>query len=131
MSALRALSATTIAQVLLARQMEQSAKDFAAWRKNREREVQQLRRAGRKQAAHVQKLEALQAKQSAVLRRKTEEAEAARRRLKVCALPMFFSSCHNTCRASNCFEGHGQEVNSHVCQGLCTALLVDIPLTPA
>ena len=64
--------------------MEQSAKDFAAWRKTREREVQQLRRAGRKQAAHVQKLEALQAKQAAVLRRKTEEAEAARRRLKVC-----------------------------------------------
>lgn len=31
----------------------------------------------------VQKLEALQAKQAAVLRRKTEEAEAARRRLKV------------------------------------------------
>ena len=35
----------------------------------------------------VQKLEALQAKQTAVLRRKTEEAEAARRRLKVlCSL---------------------------------------------
>jgi len=31
----------------------------------------------------VQKLEALQSKQAAVLRRKTEEAEAARRRLKV------------------------------------------------
>lgn len=71
--------------MLLARQMEQSARDFAAWRKNREREVQQLRRQGRKQAAQVQKLEALQAKQSAVLRRKTEEAEAARRRLKVSA----------------------------------------------
>jgi kinesin family protein 4/21/27 len=70
-------------QVLLARQMEQNAKGFASWRKTREKEVQQLRRAGRKQAAHVQKLEALQAKQAAVLRRKTEEAEAARRRLKV------------------------------------------------
>jgi hypothetical protein len=31
----------------------------------------------------VQKLEALQAKQAAVLRRKTEEADVARRRLKV------------------------------------------------
>ena len=41
------------AQVLLARQMEQSVKDFAAWRKNREREVAQLRRQGRKQAAQV------------------------------------------------------------------------------
>ena len=42
-----------LAQVLLARQMEQSVKDFAAWRKNREREVAQLRRQGRKQAAQV------------------------------------------------------------------------------
>lgn len=38
---------------------------------------------GLKTAAQVQRLEALQAKQQAVLRRKTEEAEAARRRLKV------------------------------------------------
>jgi hypothetical protein len=81
------------AQVLLARQMEQNAKDFAAWRKTREKEVQQLRRVGRKQAAHVQKLEALQAKQAAVLRRKTEEAEAARRRLKV----LCSSCCHSSC----------------------------------
>ena len=42
-----------LAQVLLARQMEQSVKDFAAWRKNREHEVAQLRRQGRKQAAQV------------------------------------------------------------------------------
>ena len=35
------------------------------------------------QNEQVQKLEALQAKQTAVLRRKTQEAEAARRRLKV------------------------------------------------
>jgi len=38
---------------------------------------------GMKAAAHVQRLEALQSKQQAVLRRKTEEAEAARKRLKV------------------------------------------------
>lgn len=36
-------------QVLLARQIEQNAKDFAAWRKQREREVAQLRKQGRKQ----------------------------------------------------------------------------------
>ena len=43
----------------------------------------------RKTAAHVQKLEAARDKQQAVLRRKTEEAEAARKRLKACtpALP--------------------------------------------
>lgn len=40
---------------------------------------------GRKAAAHVQRLEALQAKQQAVLRRKTEEADAARKRLKASA----------------------------------------------
>jgi len=38
---------------------------------------------GRKTAAQVQRLEALHAKQQAVLRRKTEEAEAARKRLHV------------------------------------------------
>jgi hypothetical protein len=38
-----------------------------------------------KAAAHVQRLEAMQSKQQAVLRRKTEEAEAARKRLKVCS----------------------------------------------
>ena len=79
-------------QVQLARLMEQSAREFAAWRKTREREVCQLRKQGRKQQAQVQKLEALQAKQAAVLRRKTEEAEAARRRLK--AQPL--CSIHST-----------------------------------
>ena len=38
-----------VLQVLLARQIEQNAKDFAAWRKNRERELAQLRKQGRKQ----------------------------------------------------------------------------------
>lgn len=38
---------------------------------------------GRKTAAQIQRLEALHAKQQAVLRRKTEEAEAARKRLHV------------------------------------------------
>ncbi len=48
----------------------------------------------------VQKLEALQAKQAAVLRRKTEEADAARRRLKVVyelisvsSAPSIYSMC--------------------------------------
>ncbi|BDA42916.1 Kinesin-like protein KIN-4C [Coccomyxa sp. Obi] len=69
-------------KVSLARQIEQNHKDFALWKKNRERELAQLRKQGRKQQMQVQKLEALQAKQAAVLRRKTEEADAARRRLK-------------------------------------------------
>jgi hypothetical protein len=36
-------------QVLLARHMEQHAKDFATWRKQREKELLQLKRQGRKQ----------------------------------------------------------------------------------
>lgn len=43
---------------------------------------------GRKTAAQVQRLEALHAKQQAVLRRKTEEAEAARKRLHVSTPPL-------------------------------------------
>lgn len=150
----------TLLQVGLVRQMERSQKEFQDWRREREREVMQLRRQvstcqlwlqqrsqqhisncscrrsscaeeqtgavlaaacalyvsapllcvkrclhqvhqggtwpagsksmtlgflvqGRKTAAQVQRLEALHAKQQAVLRRKTEEAEAARKRLHV------------------------------------------------
>ncbi len=54
---------------------------------------------GRKTAAQVQRLEALHAKQQAVLRRKTEEAEAARKRLHVTLhLPCIMArcSCHST-----------------------------------
>lgn len=50
------MSVGWLAQVLLARQMEQSVKEFAAWRRKREREVAQLRRQGRKQAAQVRAL---------------------------------------------------------------------------
>lgn len=38
---------------------------------------------GIKSAVHLQRLEALHAKQQAVLKRKSEEAEAARKRIKV------------------------------------------------
>lgn len=54
---------------------------------------------GRKTAAQVQRLEALHAKQQAVLRRKTEEAEAARKRLHVTLhSPCIIArcSCHST-----------------------------------
>ena len=54
---------------------------------------------GRKTAAQVQRLEALHAKQQAVLRRKTEEAEAARKRLHVILHLSWLAatcSCHST-----------------------------------
>ena len=53
---------------------------------------------GRKTAAQVQRLEALHAKQQAVLRRKTEEAEAARKRLHVsCCFWQYTHSGHRLC----------------------------------
>eukprot|EP00887_Chlorella_sp_A99_P003111 scaffold9.g3111.t1 len=65
-------------KVALSKQMERQGKEFAEWRRERDREVAALRKQGRANA----KMEALHAKQQAVLKRKTQEAEAARRRLK-------------------------------------------------
>ena len=59
----------------------------------------------RKTAAHVQRLEAVRDKQQAVLRRKTEEAEAARKRLKVAVL--------GCCDGS--WAGAGQPVSTAYC----------------
>lgn len=59
---------------------------------------------GRKTAAQVQRLEALHAKQQAVLRRKTEEAEAARKRLHVRSLS-FALLLQPICQASDCCNG--------------------------
>lgn len=69
-------------KVALSRAMDRQSKQFAEWRRERDREVLALRKQGRANAVQLQKMEALHVKQQAVLRRKTEEAEAARRRLK-------------------------------------------------
>lgn len=69
-------------KVALQRQMDRANRDFQEWRRSREREILQLRAQGRRNAVQIQKLELLHSRQQAVLRRKTEEAEAARRRLK-------------------------------------------------
>lgn len=69
-------------KVALHRQMDRANRDFQEWRRSREREIMQLRAQGRRNAVQIQKLELLHSRQQAVLRRKTEEAEAARRRLK-------------------------------------------------
>ena len=45
-------------------------------------ELAQLRRQNRKNAAHIQSLEAMQAKQNAVLQRKIADATAARKKLR-------------------------------------------------
>ncbi|GAB4822357.1 hypothetical protein N2152v2_009403 [Parachlorella kessleri] len=69
-------------KVNLIKQAEKAAKEFAEFKKQRDKELLQLRKQGRANAAQLQKMEALHLKQQAVLRRKTEEAEAARKRLK-------------------------------------------------
>lgn len=43
----------SLRQVALARQMAQSAREFADWRRRREREIATLRRAGVRQQAQV------------------------------------------------------------------------------
>lgn len=57
-------------QVSLQRQMEKSSRDFTEWKRQRDRELLQLRKQGRLNAAQLQKVEALHSKQQAVLRRK-------------------------------------------------------------
>ena len=59
---------------------------------------------GQRTQAQMQRLEALQSKQQAVLRRKTQEAEAARKRLKV--PPRARRLCQRT-SLSPALPGHG------------------------
>ncbi|KAL4427717.1 hypothetical protein ABPG75_001806 [Micractinium tetrahymenae] len=66
----------------LQRQMEKSSREFTDWKRQRDRELLQLKKQGRLNAAQLQKVEALHSKQQAVLRRKMEEAEAAKRKIK-------------------------------------------------
>lgn len=72
---LRSCFATLLAlhplQVALQRQMDKSTREFADWKRQRDRELLQLKKQGRLNAAQLQKLEALHSKQQAVLRRKT------------------------------------------------------------
>lgn len=69
-------------RVALMRQAEKAQKEHLEWRKGKEREMMALRKQGRADAAKLKKLETLHSRQQQVLRRKVEEAEAARRRLK-------------------------------------------------
>ncbi|KAG1655297.1 hypothetical protein FOA52_002456 [Chlamydomonas sp. UWO 241] len=69
-------------KVALQKDMDARAKQFQAWRVERERELLQLKRQNRRAVVQIQHLEALQAKQNAVLQRKICDANAARRKLK-------------------------------------------------
>lgn len=57
-------------QASLQRQMERSTREFTDWKRQRDRELLQLKKQGRLNAAQLQKVEALHSKQQAVLRRK-------------------------------------------------------------
>ncbi|KAM3868664.1 kinesin family member 4 [Diretmus argenteus] len=69
-------------RVQLMRQMKEDADKFRNWKSQKDREVLQLKEKDRKRNYELMKLERDFQKQANVLRRKTEEAAAANKRLK-------------------------------------------------
>jgi kinesin family protein 4/21/27 len=69
-------------RVNLIRAAEKAQKEHNEWKRSKDREMLQLRKKGMADQAKLKKLETLHARQQQVLRRKMEEAEAARKRLK-------------------------------------------------
>ncbi|XP_050997055.1 chromosome-associated kinesin KIF4A [Acomys russatus] len=69
-------------RVQLMRQMKEDAEKFRQWKHEKDKEVIQLKERDRKRQYELLKLERNFEKQSNVLRRKTEEAAAANKRLK-------------------------------------------------
>jgi Kinesin motor domain len=70
-------------KAMLQRQAMQAAKEFNVWKKEQAKEVMHLKKEKRANAAQLMRMEALHSKQLEVLRRKTEEAAAARKRLQL------------------------------------------------
>ncbi|KFV14358.1 Chromosome-associated kinesin KIF4, partial [Pterocles gutturalis] len=69
-------------RVQLMRQMKEDAEKFRQWKQQKDKEVIQLKARDRKRQYELLKLERDFQKQASVLRRKTEEAAAANKRLK-------------------------------------------------
>ncbi|XP_008270972.1 chromosome-associated kinesin KIF4A isoform X3 [Oryctolagus cuniculus] len=69
-------------RVQLMRQMKEDAEKFRQWKQQKDKEVIQLKERDRKRQYELLKLERNFQKQANVLRRKTEEAAAANKRLK-------------------------------------------------
>ena len=69
-------------RVQLMRRMKEDAEKSRQWKQQKDKEVIQLREQDRKRRYELVKLERDFQKQSNVLRRKTEEAAAANKRLK-------------------------------------------------
>ena len=70
------------AKVRLIRQMKEEAEKVRTWKVQKEKEVNKLKQAERKQQVQITKMTNLNTKQQNVLRRKMEEACAANKRLK-------------------------------------------------
>ena len=70
------------AKVRLIRQMKEEAEKVRSWKIQKEKEVNKLKQAERKQQVQITKMTNLNTKQQNVLRRKMEEACAANKRLK-------------------------------------------------
>ncbi|XP_066502729.1 kinesin family member 4 [Hoplias malabaricus] len=69
-------------RVQLMRQMKEDSEKFRQWKQKKDKEVMQLKEKDRKRQYEMLKLERDFQKQANVLRRKTEEAAAANKRLK-------------------------------------------------
>lgn len=70
------------AKVRLIRQMKEEAEKVRSWKMKKEKEVNQLKQVERKQQVQIAKMATLHCKQQNVLKRKMEEAVAAKNRLK-------------------------------------------------
>ena len=71
-----------IQKVNLQRQAEKASKEFNAKKREMQKEIQKLQKEARVTNIKLQRLKALQEVQQGVIKRKTEEANAARRRLE-------------------------------------------------
>lgn len=69
--------------------MQSREKEFEEQRRANVREIQTLKRNETRASVQLKKLEMLQQRQQAVLKRKTEEAEAARKKLQVGWAPVW------------------------------------------
>ncbi|XP_039010221.1 kinesin-like protein KIN-4C isoform X2 [Hibiscus syriacus] len=69
-------------KVQLQQKIKQEAEQFKLWKASREKEVQQLKKEGRRNEYEMHKLLALNQRQKMVLQRKTEESAMATKRLK-------------------------------------------------
>ncbi|CAH2315591.1 chromosome-associated kinesin KIF4A [Pelobates cultripes] len=76
------IQAMKVQRVQLMRQMKEDAEKFRSWRQQKTKEVIQLKEKDRKRQYELLKLERDFQKQASVLRRKTEEAATANKRLK-------------------------------------------------